>query len=86
MTLPPAGIKPEKPEALKAALEDLLPAELAATTSVLVLDVSNAAQAAKVRKGREFDKAKAAKSRAPQKPSKTKAVAELPQGSEGKGT
>lgn len=86
VTLPPAGIKPEKPEALKMALEELLPAELAATTSVLVLDVSNAAQAAKVRKGRDFDKAKAAKSRAPKKPRKTKAVAELSQGSEGKGT
>ncbi|WP_138762734.1 hypothetical protein [Pseudomonas lactis] len=83
VTRPPAGIKPEKPEALKAALENLLPAELAATTSVVVLDVSNAAQAAKVRKDIEFNKAKAAK---PLPPKKSKAVAELPQGSEGKGT
>ncbi len=83
VTRPPAGIKPEKPEALKAALENLLPAELAATTSVVVLDVSNAAQAAKVRKDIEFNKAKAAK---PRPPKKSKAVAELPQGSEGKGT
>lgn len=82
VTPPPAGTKPEKPEALKAALEDLLPAELAATTSVLVLDVSNAAQAAKVRKDSEFKKAKDAKPRAPKKPKKSKAVAELPQGSE----
>lgn len=83
VTPPPAGIKPEKPEALKAALKDLLPAELAATTSVVVLDVSNASQAAKVRKDIEFNKAKAAK---PRPPKKSKAVAELPQGSEGKGT
>jgi hypothetical protein len=76
VTPPPAGIKPEKPEALKAALKDLLPAELAATTSVVVLDVSNAAQAAKVRKDSEFNKAKAAKPRAPKKLKKLKAVAE----------
>lgn len=61
MTSSPAGIKPKSPEALKAALEDMLPAPLAATTSVLVLDVSDASQAAKVRKNSEFDKAKAAK-------------------------
>ena len=76
VTLPPAGIKPEKSEALKMALEGLLPAELAATTSVVVLDVSNAAQAAKVRKDSEFNKAKAAKPRAPRKLKKLKAVAE----------
>ena len=67
----------------QAALENLLPAELAATTSVVVLDVSNAAQAAKVRKDSELNKAKATKPRAPKK---SKAVAELPHGSDGKGT
>jgi hypothetical protein len=46
---------------LKAALEDLVPAELAATTSVVVLDVSNATRAAKVRKNGELDKAETAK-------------------------
>jgi hypothetical protein len=68
VTLPPVGMKPEKPEELKAALEDLVPAELAATTSVVVLDVSNAAQSAKVRKNKELDKAKTAKPRAPKRP------------------
>lgn len=73
VTSSPAGVKPESPEALKAALEELLPDALAATTSVLVLDVSDAAQAAKVRKNSEFDKAKAAKPpRKPRTPGKAK--------------
>ena len=84
VTSSPAGVKPESPDALKAALEDLLPAALTATTSVLVLDVSDAAQAAKVRKNSEFDKAKAAKPprkpRTPGKSRKSKVASELSKG------
>ncbi|UQI28546.1 hypothetical protein M3M50_16350 [Pseudomonas bijieensis] len=76
VTSSPAGIKPDSPEALKEALEDLLPAALAAKTSMLVLDVSDAAQSAKKRKNSDFDQAKAAKpprkARAPRKAKKSK--------------
>ena len=63
------GTKPDSPNALKAALEGLLPAELATTTSVFVLDVSDATEAAKVRKNSDFEEAKAARpARKPRKP------------------
>ncbi len=58
---PSEGATPETPEALEAALEALLPAELVAKTSVVVLDLSNAAEAARARKEYEYEKDKAAK-------------------------
>lgn len=61
ITSSPEGTKPDTPNALKAELEGLVPAELAATTSVFVLDVSDATKAAKVRKNSDFEKAKAAR-------------------------
>ena len=67
VTLPPAGPKPTTAEALKAALENHLPPELVATTSVLVLDVSDAAKAAKLRKNSDRDEARASKPQAPKK-------------------
>lgn len=76
VTISPTGLKPSSPDALQAALIEALPAPLAATTSVLVLDVSDAAQAAKVRKNSELEKAKAAKLRRIRKP---KEVVEPPQ-------
>lgn len=72
ITSSPAGTKPDSPNALKSALEALLPAELAATTSVFVLDVSDATVAAKVRKGSDFEEAKAA--RPARKPRKSEGV------------
>ncbi|WP_095093986.1 hypothetical protein [Pseudomonas sp. Irchel 3A5] len=69
VTSSPAGVKHNSPNALKTALEDLLPPVLAVTTSVFVLDVSDAARAARLRKSEEFDAAKAAKPiRKPRKP------------------
>jgi hypothetical protein len=67
VTLPPTGPKPTTAEALKAALENHLPPELITTTSVLVLDVSDAAKSAKLRKNSDRDKTRASKPRAPKK-------------------
>ncbi len=65
----PRGTKPNSPEELKAALEDMLPTELAATTSVFVLDVSDATQAAKVRKNSDFENERATRpARKPRRP------------------
>lgn len=61
VTTAPDGVKPSSPEVLKALLAKQLSSTLAATTSVFVLDVSDAAQVAKVRKVREFDRARGLK-------------------------
>lgn len=74
VTTSPTGLKPSSPDALQAALIDALAAPLAATTSVFVLDVSDATQAAKVRKNSELEKAKAAKPRRTQKRRQSKEV------------
>lgn len=63
LTAPPTGTKPTTPKALRDALERMLSPELLGTTSVIVLDVSDAAAAAKDRKGCELAKAKAAKTK-----------------------
>ena len=57
----PEGVTPESPIALEAALEAQLPAELRVKTSVVVLDLSDAGAAAKVRKESDFKQAKADK-------------------------
>lgn len=62
VTPPPAPIKkPATLDALQAALESTLQPELRTNTSVLVLDVSDASDAAKKRKEDGFEQAKAAK-------------------------
>jgi hypothetical protein len=76
VTLPPAGPKPTTADALKAALENHLPPELVTTTSVLVLDVSDAAKAAKLRKNSDRDEARASKPRVPKKSSTRGAAAD----------
>ncbi|OCW25094.1 hypothetical protein [Pseudomonas aylmerensis] len=58
---PPEGATPETPDALRVALEAQLPVELAARTSVVVLDLTDAGAAARARKESGFEEAKAAK-------------------------
>lgn len=58
---PPEGTTPDTPDALKVALEGQLPAELRAITSVVVLDLTDAGAAAKVRKESGYEEGKAAK-------------------------
>jgi hypothetical protein len=58
---PPEGATPETPDALRAALEAQLPVELAARTSVVVLDLTDAGAAARARKESGFEEGKAAK-------------------------
>ncbi|MFJ3448494.1 NACHT domain-containing protein [Pseudomonas sichuanensis] len=79
VTSSPTGAQPSSPDDLQAALTEALPAPLVATTSVFVLDVSDAAHAAKVRKNSELETAKAAKPRRAQKPKQPKEVVEPPQ-------
>jgi len=57
----PEGTTPDTPNALKVALEGQLPAELRAITSVVVLDLTDAGAAAKVRKESGYEEGKAAK-------------------------
>ena len=58
---PPEGTTPDTPDALKAELEGQLPAELRAITSVVVLDLTDAGAAAKVRKESGYEQGKADK-------------------------
>lgn len=58
---PPSGATPDTPDALKAELEEQLPAELRAITSVVVLDLTDAGAAAKVRKESGYEQGKADK-------------------------
>ncbi|MFJ4453266.1 NACHT domain-containing protein [Pseudomonas sp. NPDC089392] len=58
---PPEGTTPDTPDALKVALEGQLPAELRAITSVVVLDLTDAGAAAKVRKESGYEQGKADK-------------------------
>ena len=58
---PPEGVTPESPKALEVSLEAQLPAELRVKTSVVVLDLSDAGAAAKVRKESEFEQARSDK-------------------------
>ncbi|MGJ3439368.1 hypothetical protein AAZU54_05140 [Pseudomonas sp. Je.1.5.c] len=58
---PPEGTTPDTPDALKVALEGQLPAELRAITSVVVLDLTDAGAAAKVRKESGYEQGKAEK-------------------------
>ncbi len=57
----PEGTTPDTPNALKVAPEGQLPAELRAITSVVVLDLTDAGAAAKVRKESGYEEGKAAK-------------------------
>lgn len=58
---PPSDSTPDTPDALKAELEGQLPAELRAITSVVVLDLTDAGAAAKVRKESGYEQGKADK-------------------------
>ncbi|MDD0843379.1 hypothetical protein [Pseudomonas sp. Gutcm_11s] len=75
VTTPPTGTTPTSPQILKDALERMLRPELIGTTSVIVLDVSDATVAAKDRKESDFLTAKAAKPPRKRKPSDTEAKA-----------
>lgn len=71
VTTPPKGVTPTTPQGLKGALEQILNPALLGTTSVVVLDVSDAATAAKVRKVSEFERDKADKPKREPKPKST---------------